>query len=97
MVNAESSFVKNFITMVFFHQMKLSRCLDVLYHFYQSPIPLQVIKGMVALNAPCLAFTVLNTFRLTLWSIFKQAENSHSKPGKGILPSSYQVRCSGFK
>jgi len=43
-----------------------------------------MIKGTVVLNAFCLAFTFSNIFRLTLWSIFKQAENRRSKQGKGI-------------
>ena len=65
--------------------MKLFRCLDVLCHFCQSQVPLQMIKGMVVSNAFCLAFTFSNIFRLTLWSIFKQVENRHSKQGKYFL------------
>lgn len=81
----------------FFTKMKLLRCLDVLYPIYQSRVPFQLIKGVVVLNTFSLALTSSNIFRLTLWSIFKQAENRHSKQGKDILSSNHQVRCSGYK
>lgn len=83
--------------MVFFHQNETFEMLPVLYHIRQSRVPLPLIKGTVGLNAFSLALTFSNIFSLTLWSIFKQAENRHSKQGRDIVSNNHQVRCSGYK
>ena len=54
-----------------------------------------MMKGTAVLNAFSLAFAFSDTLGMILWSIFKQAENKHSKQGEDVLSGSCQVRCSG--
>lgn len=82
--------------MVFFHQSETVWMCGS-YHFYQSEVPLQMMKRTVVLNAFSSAFVFSNMFGITLWSTFKQAENKHSKQEKDEHSSSHQVRCSGNK